>query len=137
VLNNLQCLNRSPVALKQILVLSNYYTICNSWSENLTIGSPLGWVRWKRILQQGSATIDIDNLYDINQFVSRISQNEDNIAFHETRLNDVEVAVRTLRNEAEATMKVNDLIIKVPMTADEKLTGLYCKIATALGYSPA
>jgi hypothetical protein len=82
----------------------------------------------------------IDNLKDDikDQFVSRISQNEDNIAVHETRLNDVEVAVRSLRNEAEAATKVNDLIIKgVPMTADEDLTGLYCKIATALGYSPA
>jgi hypothetical protein len=86
----------------------------------------------------GELSNSIDTLKDdiMDQLVPRISKNEDNIAVHEKRLNDVEVAVHAVRNEAEAATKVNDLIVKgVPMSAGEDLVSIYCNIATAIGYT--
>jgi len=84
----------------------------------------------------------IDNIKDDikNEFVTRISNNEGNIAAHEVRLAEVEDAIESLRSEAEAATKANDLIIKgVPMIANEcetDVVDIYCKIAVAIGYTP-
>jgi hypothetical protein len=72
-----------------------------------------------------------------DEFVSRIANNEGNIAAHEVRLTDVEEAVRSLKNEVEAASKTNDLIIRgVPMAPSEDVVDVYCKIATAIGFAP-
>jgi len=71
------------------------------------------------------------------ELTQRITTNENNIEVHAERLDTIEAAVRDLRNEAEATTKVNDLLIKgVPMLSNDNPINIFCQIATAIGYPP-
>jgi hypothetical protein len=54
----------------------------------------------------------LERRHQVSICFTHFSKRRQNIAVHETRMNNVEVVVRTLRNEAGAATKVNDLIIK-------------------------
>jgi hypothetical protein len=56
-----------------------------------------------------SSTIDSIKLEIKEEISERITATESNVAVHDDRLDTVEVAVRQLRNDAEAATKANDL----------------------------
>jgi hypothetical protein len=70
------------------------------------------------------------------EVVTRIDQNETNIAAHDQRLDVIEEAIGELRDESEAASRATDMVVKgIPMQQNENVVDIYLKIATAIGYA--
>jgi hypothetical protein len=67
--------------------------------------------------------------------ITRIDQNETNIAAHDQRLDVIEEAIVELRDETEAASRATDLVVKgIPMQQNENAVDIYVKVASAIGY---
>lgn len=67
--------------------------------------------------------------------ITRIDENQLNIASHSQRFDQVEEAISELRIEAEVASKAADLVVKgIPMNPGESTVGIYLNVAKAIGF---
>jgi hypothetical protein len=112
---------------------------CMIWELDIRFSDRIGYLD----TNFSARTVELKNSFEtlkddlMNQFVPRISKIEDSITVHGNRLNDVEVVVHAIRNEAEAATKGERPHSQKcsAMSAGEDLVGICCNIATAIDSS--